>query len=251
MQSLCIFTPFIAFQAYGYFNICRGSLSDDLRPWCKTRVPLLYDFLQSHYWGVGFLKYFQVKQLPNFLLASPVLSLAVYSVIRYAKLCPEIVFSLGFRATQEEKGSAVFYHLREDQRAKGVQVPEKSSSSNFLTDPTLRRRKKIIKGEASGSFLDPLPSGDDSFVLAKQGYASILVLPFVLHLGFMSTVAFFVMHVQVATRFLSASPPLYWSASYLIVSPSTGRRWGYLIYTYFAAYILLGSLLFSNFYPFT
>lgn len=36
--------------------------------------------------GVGFLRYFQVKQLPNFLLASPTLSLAIGSVILYSNL---------------------------------------------------------------------------------------------------------------------------------------------------------------------
>jgi len=57
--------------------------------------------------------------------------------------------------------------------------------------------------------------------------------------------------VQVATRFLSASPPLYWYASYVMASPGRSSRWGYLIWGYAASYILLGSLLFSNFYPFT
>lgn len=49
-RSIFIFTPFILFQAYGYLNICKGGVSDLLRPWCKARVPLLYGFLQSHYW---------------------------------------------------------------------------------------------------------------------------------------------------------------------------------------------------------
>lgn len=56
---------------------------------------------------------------------------------------------------------------------------------------------------------------------------------------------------QVSTRFLSASPPLYWFASHLLISRGTGKRWGCMIWTYSTAYILLGSLLFSNFYPFT
>lgn len=56
---------------------------------------------------------------------------------------------------------------------------------------------------------------------------------------------------QVSTRFLSASPPLYWFAAHLMASPVNRKRWGYLIWAYSAAYILLGSLLFSNFYPFT
>ena len=81
----------------------------------------------------------------------------------------------------------------------------------------------------------------------------LLVLPFILHLTFMTFTAFFVMHVQVSTRFLSASPPIYWAAS-RILAPARGgscKRWGYFIIVYFIAYILLGSLLFPNFYPFT
>ncbi|XP_058108525.1 uncharacterized protein LOC131251674 [Magnolia sinica] len=253
MRTLFIFAPFIGFQAYAYFNICRGSLSEELRPWCKARVPLLYDFLQSHYWGVGFLRYFQLKQLPNFLLASPILSLAVCSIIHYGKLRPDIVFSLGIRASPEERNSsAVLYLLGTDQRLKSSQVSVKSSSSKSLReDLTVRRRKQKTGEEDSDSNQDALQSDYEASSPAKQGYASILVLPFVLHMGFMTAVAFFVMYVQVATRFLSASPPLYWFAAYLTASPSNSRSWGYFIGAYFAAYILLGSLLFSNFYPFT
>ncbi|KAG4394377.1 hypothetical protein GLYMA_20G020033v4 [Glycine max] len=94
------------------------------------------------------------------------------------------------------------------------------------------------------------------------GYLSASVLPFVLHLGFMVCTAFFVMRVQVSTRFLSASPPLYWFASYIMANlywfasyimanPAKYFRWGYVIWAYSMAYIFLGSLLFSNFYPFT
>lgn len=53
--------------------------------------------------GVGFLRYFQLKQLPNFLLASPILSLAVCSVLHYVRSQPKIFFSLGFRASNGEK----------------------------------------------------------------------------------------------------------------------------------------------------
>lgn len=65
--------------------------------------------------GVGFLRYFQVKQLPNFLLASPILSLTLCSIVHYAKLKPEIFFSLGFCAPPEHKDSAaVFLSLAEN-----------------------------------------------------------------------------------------------------------------------------------------
>ncbi|XP_077236297.1 uncharacterized protein LOC143877880 [Tasmannia lanceolata] len=248
VRSLFITAPFITFQAYGYLNLCLGSLSDELSPWCKTRVPLLYDYLQNHYWGVGFLRYFQLKQLPNFLLASPILFLAVYSIGQYAKLRPGLLFSLGFRASHKEKNvGALLYFVGTDQRLKDARISKKSSSIKSQRDDLkLRQRKQVAKEDNLDSLEDPLSSD-----LSQRGYSSIFVLPFVLHLVFMSAVAFLFMHVQVATRFLSASPPLYWCVSYSMVSPGKGWRWGYLIWTYFVAYILLGSLLFSNFYPFT
>ncbi|RLN27823.1 GPI mannosyltransferase 2-like [Panicum miliaceum] len=52
LRSIFIFLPFFAFQAYGYLNICVHGNSEELRPWCKAKVPLLYGFIQSHYWSV-------------------------------------------------------------------------------------------------------------------------------------------------------------------------------------------------------
>ncbi|GLT71358.1 hypothetical protein SLA2020_433850 [Shorea laevis] len=244
LHCICIFAPFIAFQVYGYYNICQGHSPDELSPWCKARIPLLYNYIQSHYWGVGFLRYFQVKQLPNFLLASPILSLALCSIIYYVNSRPKIVFSLGFQASVEEKSSSVlFFPLEADQRLKGP-FSEQSSSVR-QENHNLRQRKQMGQGR------DPAQHRVDHEPLEKAGYLCAFVLPFIVHLGLMEATAFLVMHVQVATRFLSASPPLYWFASYVMVSPGMSQRWGYMIWAYSAAYILLGSLLFSNFYPFT
>ncbi|KAM7473835.1 hypothetical protein LguiB_021078 [Lonicera macranthoides] len=59
-------------------------------------------------------------------------------------------------------------------------------------DHVLRRRKQNIKGEDPATL-----SLDNDSTHNKQGYLSVIVLPFLLHLGFMSATAFFVMHVQV------------------------------------------------------
>lgn len=58
-------------------------------------------------------------------------------------------------------------------------------------------------------------------------------------------------HVQVATRFLSVSPPIYWYATQLMKAPTHGRQVGRIIWTVCLSFLGLGSLLFFNFYPFT
>ncbi|XP_073142447.1 uncharacterized protein [Henckelia pumila] len=243
-SCLCIFAPFICFQLYGYFNICAGRSVDEMRPWCKARPPLLYNYIQSHYWGVGFLRYFQVKQLPNFLLASPILSLALSAIIYYMKLWPNVFISLGIQAPLSRKelvGTAL--SLGSKDRPRNSYFSERSSST--LKDDTLKLRRKVIEGEKL--VLKPL-EGEAVFNLPRL---PVVIVPFVLHLSFMVATAFFVMHVQVATRFLSSSPVLYWFASHIMGSPGFGKKWGYVIWSYCVGYILLGSILFSNFYPFT
>ncbi|KAK3145140.1 hypothetical protein QOZ80_4AG0323800 [Eleusine coracana subsp. coracana] len=248
LRSIFIFLPFFAFQAYGYFNICIHGSSEDLRPWCKAKVPLLYGFIQSHYWGVGFLRYFQVKQLPNFLLASPVLSLAIYSIVHYTKmlhhLCQstsihkQIVTSVGEISIDSYKLADVATVLKSEHSA--------GPTNKAQGQPEVKQRKSAAAEMVSASV------SDSRNLIGNLSECSILYLPFVLHLAFMTVMAFFVMHVQVSTRFLSASPPIYWAASHILGSPShSSKRWSNLIYAYFTAYILLGSLLFSNFYPFT
>ena len=44
-----------------------------------------YSFIQQKHWGVGVMNYYQLKQLPNFLLAAPVLALCCLAVRQEAK----------------------------------------------------------------------------------------------------------------------------------------------------------------------
>lgn len=243
--SICMFVPFAAFQTFGYYNICLNAASNQLRPWCMSKVPNMYGFLQSHYWGVGFLKYFEVKQLPNFLLASPILTIAFSSIVYYVSLLFQTPQSL--RKTPDFKRN-----LHGKDNSQDIIISSSSSSSHDFKGNHIFHRLRSEKKAKTFEFFHKVKLQMDSFIRIKQGYCTLLVLPFILHLGFMTFMALFVMNVQVATRFLSASPPIYWFASYVMLSPGpTSRRMNHVIWSYCVAYILLGSLLFPTFYPFT
>lgn len=259
LRSVCVFVPFFIFQLYGYLNICFGETSfEGSRSWCNARVPYLYGFIQSHYWEVGFLRYFQLKQLPNFLLASPILLLGMGSIIAYAKKNYHFLLSLGFQVSNVEKETAaVFYFVHKRKLSIETAVPREerlnpsrsSSTSKNLPIRNRTKKNKYLDIQATPNIAQENDEATNSPI--EQGFFSTLTIPFILQLGFMVAVASFVMHVQVATRFLSVSPPIYWYPAHVMGSSPAGFRLGYVLWAVFLSYLFFGSLLFSNFYPFT
>lgn len=82
-----VLLPLVIFQWYGHKLYCSTVLMDR-PPWCDWTIPLPYSYIQSHYWDVGFLRYYQLKQLPNFLLAMPAVLLALACVVKYCTSIP-------------------------------------------------------------------------------------------------------------------------------------------------------------------
>nr|POE47109.1 gpi mannosyltransferase 2 [Quercus suber] len=55
-------------QIVAYLEYCTTTVP---RPWCSAFPPSIYSFVQSHYWNVGFLRYWTFSNLPLFALAMP------------------------------------------------------------------------------------------------------------------------------------------------------------------------------------
>lgn len=79
VRILTVSTGFLATVIQGYYNVC--TVHD--RPWCHRRFPNIYSFVQDHYWNVGFLRYFVAGNIPNFLLAAPMIILGCCCIFEY------------------------------------------------------------------------------------------------------------------------------------------------------------------------
>ncbi|GAA6099255.1 palmitoyltransferase ZDHHC18-A isoform X1 [Tachysurus ichikawai] len=121
-----IVLPFCLFQFYGYYTFCLPSLTEEyispaflnlarekgyrvpdaaapIPSWCMKPVPVLYSYIQDVYWDVGFLRYFQLKQIPNFLLALPVATLSALALYMYIMANPRFCLHLGLREIGKKK----------------------------------------------------------------------------------------------------------------------------------------------------
>ncbi|KAL1114878.1 hypothetical protein AAG570_007702 [Ranatra chinensis] len=106
LAALLILSPFVAFQLYVYDIFCPEikidkdsypsivmdyalennlTLSFNKPDWCNAKFSIPYFSVQKKYWHVGFLNYFVLKQIPNFLLALPMISLVLYYGIGFLR----------------------------------------------------------------------------------------------------------------------------------------------------------------------
>ena len=155
VQSVFIVAPYALFQLYGYCVYCSdsggGSLVDSLAvvfcpsiplpavvhrptthpPWCDQTLPHPYGYVQATYWDVGFLRYYQLKQIPNFLLATPMALIGGLSLWRYFSSCGQRLPSLLL-------GSRPEHSKQEDERL-AIRTPQ--SALVFMYAAPLTRCK--------------------------------------------------------------------------------------------------------------
>lgn len=80
LYALLTMSGYVAFQAYGFQTFCKTGQG---RPWCNNIVPDLYGFVQSNYWNVGLFRYYRIPQIPNFLIALPMIIICGSACCKY------------------------------------------------------------------------------------------------------------------------------------------------------------------------
>ncbi|KAF8342835.1 GPI mannosyltransferase 2 [Cantharellus anzutake] len=79
-------SPFFLHQILAFQSFCHTPSVGLLPEWCVSTIPLIYPYVQSKYWNVGFLKYWRVAQVPNFIMGGPVLTLLLWTSAYHFKM---------------------------------------------------------------------------------------------------------------------------------------------------------------------
>ncbi|XP_045401812.1 GPI mannosyltransferase 2 isoform X3 [Lemur catta] len=123
LSVLTLGLPFALFQYYAYTQFCLPGSAHPIPeplvqlamekgyqiaegnepPWCSWDLPLIYSYIQDVYWNVGFLKYYELRQMPNFLLATPVAILVAWATWTYVTTHPWLCLTLGLQRSKNSK----------------------------------------------------------------------------------------------------------------------------------------------------
>ncbi|CAH8534138.1 unnamed protein product [Heterobilharzia americana] len=135
--------PFLLYQTYGYFLYCaydkpfnllvpseismpllhfgldhgfvmplgakNVSTSSSIPAWCSSMPPFSYTYIQENKWNVGLWSYYQLRQIPNFILAMPVVILCFVCSVLFYRRAPSAYRTLGLYAECEMNRNMVPY----------------------------------------------------------------------------------------------------------------------------------------------
>lgn len=189
--------------------------NDSSSPWCSSNFPVSYSYVQEHYWNVGYLNYYEFKQIPNFLLAMPIILIILVNAFKFFLRNQAYCYRLGI------------FNLR----------------------PSVLRTTAV--------------SDQNQFV-------------FIAHAVVLTLFCILFIHIQVTTRLMASSSPMlyFFCANFFIKTTASHKKnddkmkhqettavnifdvkrlnWTQkIIVYYFLGYYSLGTILFSNFLPWT
>lgn len=232
------------------------SLPQHTPAWCNRNGTvdgnfLLYAHVQRKHWNVGLFRYYEMKQVPNFILALPVLVLSFASAASWIGRSWNRHMHQPIGTNGEGRLEGVFGVIKGVIRWSFLALG--ASSCDCYSSQQQRK-------ETNGHLLNSDMLHGPKFL----SYYAILA-------GF-ALVGTFLVHVQISTRLICSScPAFYWFVSSLVTpffvtgQDSNGKkmfsgdarvfgftpRMPFTIYCYFALYNVLGFVMHVNWLPWT
>lgn len=214
-----IFLPLRYHDLNGYTAHC--TLETQTRPsWCQHESASfsLYAWTQREHWNVGPFRYYEAKQIPNFLLAAPILILSVVGVVRW----------IGMSMTHFGRGKlprAPYLLL--------VGWPLEALS-DFVerTNPNMREEET--------------PEMAYSYLINNPGLLGHYAI-----LAGLTLLCLIVAHVQISTRMImSSTPAIVWFLTYCHLQTQSARL-RQVVSVYTQVFMFLGLVMHVNFLPWT
>lgn len=255
MLAFIITIPAFYHDWHGYKIHCAQQLSpmqlfDHFPTWCHIgsdqKLFSLYAYVQRKHWNVGVFRYFELKQVPNFILALPVLSLSVYLVVEWIKI-----------SWSRHKDNVIQSHML--------------SNGAFHKMEFYFRNLCLWAFFALSSSSRGRPNAASFPSICKLS-VRLFGQTFLSHYAILAGFAFvgtFLAHVQISTRLICSScPAFYWYVSALINRCKVDAKihgkkklrglveerfldGPLFIYSYFALYNILGVVMHVNWLPWT
>lgn len=209
-QCAIICLPTVLFQLLGWQSFCQNAAQ--LRPWCLSIIPNIYSFVQSHYWNVGLFRYYKTQQvhdafcflatthlmsaladclkillsvqIPNFLLATPMLCLSVAMCwkFKYHRWRWSLSTNRPFVMQESHAESKHTSSIAADTSGKPISCCQTANTA--------------------------MPNSQQSVAMYRakqQGFMCDQMDPYIVHLGFLTATAALVMNIQVVTRYDSVT----------------------------------------------
>ena len=238
-MALAVAFPVHYHERKGYEFHCLDSdsglpLPKGSRPiWCNDAEGpqrfSLYGCVQRKHWNVGFLRYYELKQIPNFLLAFPVLSLGVMAAVCWIGTSWSRYMSVlhsGKKVVPKNYFVGLFDWA--------IFALDESASSDI---------ERVTKK-------DEVQEGDTPSVKVERALSSPHMLAHYAALAGFCFVGATIAHVQISTRLICSScPALYWFLASLCFAGGGNMVWRMQLYL--ITFNFLGIVLHPNFLPWT
>ena len=209
---------------------------DDIRDWCDSKTNI-YSYIQEKYWDVGLFKYYTMNNIPNFLLATPMVVLCMvggtsWIYISWCRYFDVIWIKekqvLLKKLREEEKNSNPSSSLTSDDHSKKVLslLPsnnQKLSAPNFLkwalwatTNQTSPPTYLTIHEQTQRQLLtthheDELQNDELYPLLKVTGFYHPRMIKDYALLVILTLICIFLANVQIVTRVICSSCPcFYW-----------------------------------------